>query len=409
MSDPITQSVTSNATALPLAGVRVMDWTRLLPGPWCSQMLADLGAEVIKVERRGVGDPSRHNAPNYREGSVYFHSVNGGKKSLTIDFNAPGARELTKRLIQNADVVIESFGASVAARHGLDGATALDINPKLIHCSISGYGQTGPLAGVPGHDLVVQAATGLLAPGGTMPRMPSVQVADYSGAMMACIGILAALRRRDQYGVGAALEISMFDSMLQLGQIGFASAMARAAGASGEPAMEVWGGNPRYAIYPTRDDRAVAVSLLEERSWRKFCAVIGRPELAAEREDPSLRLSSHGAQTKVYRDAIAAYCAARDADAIEREMSEQNIAIVPVLTPDEALASRHTKHRELFESVPHPAEGRISVLNNPLHRSGLARKERSPAPEMGADSAAILFSLGLSRAEVAELVASEVV
>ncbi len=123
---------------LPLAGIRVLDWTRLLPGPWCSQFLGDLGADVVKVEQRDIVDPSRHNAPSYREGSVYFHSVNGNKKSLTIDLKAPGARALTARLIASSDVMMESFSASVAAKFDIDAASALKINPKLIHCSISG-------------------------------------------------------------------------------------------------------------------------------------------------------------------------------------------------------------------------------------------------------------------------------
>jgi len=409
MLNAVNKLATNSSTALPLAGIRVMDWTRLLPGPWCSQMLADLGAEVIKIEQRGVGDPSRHNAPIYRKGSVYFHSVNGGKKSLTINFNAPGARELTRRLIENADVVMESFSASVAGRHGIDAATALKINPRVVHCSISGYGQTGPLSGVPGHDLVVQAATGLLAPGGTEPYMPGFQVADYAAGLMACVGILVALRRRDQTGIGAALDISMFDSMFQLGQIGLGSAMARAAGFSGKPTMEVWGGNPRYAVYPTRDGKAVAVSLLELRYWRKFCEVIGRPELAAEHEDPSLRLSNHGTRTEAYREAISGYCGRHDRDTIARAMAERDIPVVPILTPDEALASHHARERELFEIVPDPVEGHISVLCNPLHRSGLARKNRTPAPDMGGDNATVLASLGLSSVDIAELTASEAV
>ena len=388
---------------LPLAGIRVLDWSRLLPGPWCSQMLGDLGAEVIKVEQRGAGDPSRHNAPRYRDGSVYFHGVNGNKQSLTIDLKAPGARALTNRLILASDVMLESFSTSVAAKHGIDAATALRINPKLIHCSISGYGQTGSLSSIPGHDLVVQAATGLLAPGNSAPQMPGFQTADYTAGLMACIGILAALRRRDINGVGAALDISMFDSMLQLGQIGLSSAMARFAGASGDPAMEVWGGNPRYALYPTRDGKTIAVSLLESRYWKKFCATIGQPDLAPEYEDPSARLSSHGERTELYRKAIADYCKTRDRDEIARQMAAEDIPVIPVLTPDEALHSPHAGERQLVRTVPHSTEGRITELRNPLHPSGLVRADRTPAPELGADNSAILQRIGFTEAEIAGL------
>lgn len=395
---------------LPLAGIRVLDWTRLLPGPWCSQMLGDLGAEVIKVEHRGVGDVSRHNAPSYKQDSVYFHGVNGGKKSFTIDLTAPRAGEVTRRLIETSDIMMESFSISVAAKYGIDAARAMKVNPKLIHCSISGYGQIGPLSPVPGHDLIVQAATGLLAPGTTATaQMPSFQTADYAAGLMACIGILAALRRRDQFGIGAALDIAMFDSMFNLGLLGFASALARASGATGEPAMEIWGGNPRYDLYPTRDGKTIAVSLLELRYWRKFCEAIGRPELAAEWEDPADRLSSHGALAETYRATIAEYCQARDRDDIARAMAEHDIPVVPVLTPDEALASDHVAQRNLLGRVDHPVEGTIASLNNPLHASGLTRDDRRPAPAMGADNAKILSTIGFTAADIADLIQSETI
>jgi len=392
--------------ALPLAGIRVLDWTRLLPGPWCSQMLSDFGAEVIKVEQRGVGDPSRHNPPRYHDESVYFLSVNGGKKGLTIDLNAPGAKALVRTLITRSDVMMESFSASVAAKHEIDAAAALKINPKLIHCSISGYGQTGPLSPIPGHDLVVQAVTGLLAPGGHTPQMPGFQTADYAAGLMAVVAILAALRRRDRDSIGAALDIAMFDSMLQLGQIGLASALARAAGASGEPRMEVWGGNPRYALYPTKDGKTIAVSLLEGRYWKKFCDLIGRPDLAAGPEDPSARLSSHGTLNVQFREAIAGYCNANDRDTITRAMAERDIPVVPVLTPDEAVASPHAQARGLVRQVAHPNEGTITELRNPLHRSGLVRDMRQPAPSMGANNMEVLKSFGLTETDVQMLAAS---
>ncbi len=394
---------------LPLHGVRILDWTRLLPGPWCTQFLADLGADVIKVEQRGVGDPSRYNAPKYRRNSVYFHNVNGGKRSLTIDLASPKARDMTDRLIEKSDVMIESFSMSVAAKYGIDAAAALRVNPRIVHCSISGYGQTGPLSTVPGHDLVVQAATGLLAPGNVRPQMPSFQTADYAGAMMACIGILAGLRRQEKHGIGAALDISMFDGMFQLGQIGLGSAVARHAGVSGDPMMEVWGGNPRYAVYPTKDGKTIAVSLLELRYWQKFCKAIGRAELAEDYEDPALRHTGHGAMNAVYRAAIADYCLAHNRDEIAAAMAADDIPVIPVLTPDEALASEHVAKRELVARTQNAKEGQIAYLRNPLHASGLATKDRSPAPEMGEHNAEILAELGFTADEIAELAAAQTI
>ena len=360
-------------------------------------MLSDLGAEVIKVEHREHGDPSRHNPPAYREGSVYFHGVNGGKESITIDLNTAGARKLTERLIAGSDVILELFSTSVAAKHGIDAATALRINPKLIYASITGYGQRGPLSSVPGHDLVVQAATGLL----NHALMPGFQTADYAAGMMACIAVLAALRRRDRHGLGAALDIAMFDSMWQLGQIGLGSAMARLAGASGEPTLEAWGGNPRYALYPTRDGKTIAVSLLETRYWRKFCVAIARPELAVEKEDPSARLSSQGEKAEQYRRAIADYCLSYDRDEIARAMAKEDIPVIPVLTPDEAMSSEHVKARGLLRRVKHAQEGEIVELRNPLHPTGLVREQRKPAPALGADNVPVLLRMGFTPDEIA--------
>lgn len=401
--------MTNTEQALPLDGVRILDWTRLLPGPWCTQLLSDLGANVIKVEQREVGDASRHNAPKYKKNSVYFHNVNGGKRSLTVDLTSPNARPMTERLIRNCDIMIESFSTSVAAKYGIDAAAALRINPKLVHCSISGYGQTGPLAPIPGHDLVIQAATGLLAPGNTVPQMPSFQTADYAGAMMACIGILAALRRKEQHGIGAAIDISMFDGMFQLGQIGLGSAIARYAGVSGDPMMEVWGGNPRYALYPTKDKKTVAVSLLELRYWRKFCEVIGRTDLVAKHEDLSTRHTGHGVMNDTYRKAISDYCLAHTRDEIATAMATQNIPVIPVLTPDEALVSEHVLHRELVGRGTHPTDGNIAFLRSPLHLSGLARKNRGAAPEIGEHNDDVLSELGFSPDEIADLTASNTI
>jgi CoA:oxalate CoA-transferase len=394
---------------LPLSGIRVLDWSRLLPGPVCTQLLADFGADVIKVEQRGIGDPSRHNAPKYRKNSVYFHNVNSGKRGLTVDLAAPGARALTDRLIKGCDVMIEAFSTSVAGKYGIDAAAALRLNPKLIHCSISGYGQTGPLATIPGHDLVIQAATGLLAPGNTKPHMPMFQTSDYAGALMACIAIFAALRRRDQHGIGAALDISMFDSMFQVGQIGLGAAVGAYAGASSNTIMEVWGGNPRYAVYATKDGKAVALSLLELRYWQKFCAAIGRPELAPKHEDSAARHSSHGAQGDIYRKAISDYCLAHTRDEIGAMMARQNIPVVPVLTPHEALASEHVKARELIARSQHHIDGDIAYLRNPLHLSGIARKDRGPAPEMGEHNQEVLSELGFTPAEIEELTQSKTI
>lgn len=366
---------------LPLDGIRVADFSRLLPGPWCTQMLADLGAEVIKVERPD-GDPSRHNPPYYTRESVYFCSVNGGKRSLALDLSDPGGRARAHDLIREADVLVESFGRGGAEKLEVDWDRARALNPRLVYCSITGFGQTGALAPVAGHDLAIQAATGLLSLADN--PAPAFQAADYAAGSMAVIAILAALRRRDASGEGAYLDVAMFDALFGMGNIGLASALGRLAGGTGTPVMEVWGGNPRYRTYPTRDGKRVAVCLLEAKIWRRFCDVIGRPDLAFDDEDPAARLSDHGGRAEAFQSAIAAYCLAHDRDEIGARMVALALPVIPVLTPDEAVASEHVRSRGLVEEVPHPSEGRTFALRSGLAGTGITRRNRGPAPLVGA-------------------------
>jgi crotonobetainyl-CoA:carnitine CoA-transferase CaiB-like acyl-CoA transferase len=366
-----------SARTLPLDGIKVADFSRHLPGPWCTQMLGDLGAEVIKVERP-LGDPSRHNAPLYKSESIYFCSVNGGKQSVVLDLSQSADRAEAHRIIAGVDVMVESFGRGGAERLDVHWDRARALNPKLIYCSITGFGQTGALAPIAGHDLAIQAATGLLSLEDT--PAPAFQAADYAAGATATIAILGALRNRDGDGEGAYLDIAMFDSLFGMGNIGLASAIGRLAGGTGTPAMEVWGGNPRYRVYPTRDGKRVAVCLLEAKIWRRFCELIGREDLIFDDEDLGARLSSHGERSSRYFEAIAAYCMGHDRDEIGARMEAMALPVIPVLTPDEAVTSEHVRSRGLVQATEHPTEGRTFSISSGLSASGIARPTRGPAP-----------------------------
>ncbi len=397
---------------LPLEGIRVVDCSRLLPGPWCTQMLADLGADIVKIEQPGLGDPARHNAPFYKDGSVYFHSVNRGKRSLALDLAAPPGREIALKLIARADILVESYRRGVADRLGIGAPAARALNPRLIYCSITGFGQTGPLASIAGHDLVIQAMTGLMGTNlqpGAFPPVPGFQAGDYAGASYALTGILAALLRRHQTNEGCTLDISMFDSLFSMNNVVLTGAMARAAGAPPQAGMEVWGGNPRYATYPTQDGGAVAVSLLEARSWERFCQLVGRPDLVSPDETARDRHSNHGARADLYRTALTCYFGQRSRDAAVAELLAAEIAVCPVVSPDEALAGEHVAARGLVEWIEHPREGRIPQLGNPLAASGLTDTRRRPAPALGADRDDILRELGYDDEQRAGLVRTGVV
>jgi CoA:oxalate CoA-transferase len=369
------QSRPDDQSHLPLHGVKVIDFSRLLPGPWCTQLLGDMGADVIKVERPGDGDPSRHNPPTFHGESVYFTNVNMNKRSVALDLKSKDGRATALRLIKDADVVVESFRAGNTKSLGIDWDSAHALNPGLIYCSITGFGQSGPLSHIAGHDLAIQAMSGIL---GHVPHaMPTFQSADYAAGAVAAIGILGALRKRDKTGRGCYIDLGMLDSLVSMSAMAMTSALSRASGESGEPALEVWGRNPRYAIYPTRDKKHVAVALLEAEVWGRFCRKIGREDLIDESETPSDRVSNHGAKGLVYREVLSALCASRDRDDLTDEMMKDGLPIVPILSPDEAVAHANMKARTLIGTVSVAGKDAV-VMSPPLQGSGLTRKLRRP-------------------------------
>jgi crotonobetainyl-CoA:carnitine CoA-transferase CaiB-like acyl-CoA transferase len=372
---------------LPLEGAKVVDLSRLLPGPWCSQTLGDLGAEVVKIEQPEIGDYSRFNPPNYKEGSVYFHSVNRNKRSIALDLKQAEDLALARRFLRAADIVVESYRPGVTAKLGIDYATVSAENRGVIYCSVTGFGSEGELARLPGHDLSIQGAAGLIGPVkcAGLPVMPAFQVADYAAASYATIAVLAAYIQRTRTGRGRHLDIALYDSTVALSNIVLAGAMARAAGHAGKPELEVWGVNPRYAIYPTRDGKAVTVALLETATWHRFCRFIGRDDLVKE-ESLSDRHSDHGERAAVYRETISAICRAEDRDPLTRRMMAADIPICPAYTPDEVLTSMEAKGRGIVRTLEHPREGRITQVIDPLARAGLADPARQLAGGLGEHS-----------------------
>jgi crotonobetainyl-CoA:carnitine CoA-transferase CaiB-like acyl-CoA transferase len=391
----------AGGSSLPLSGIIVADFSRLLPGPWCTQMLGDFGATVIKVEQRGVGDPSRYNPPRYRDESVYYRSVNANKQGISLDLTKPEGVEVAHRLLRKADVMVESFRPAVCVKLKIDYATVHKLNSRAIYCAISGFGQSGPLSHIPGHDLVVQAMTGVLrAPqNGEAFTLPPFQAADYAAGAMACIGILAALRQRDYTGTGCYLDVSMFESMMHMANISLLPGLSILAGGTGQPRLEAWGANPRYSVYPTRDGGYVAVSLLEAKLWAVFCNVIGRADLISASESQQDRHSDHGERAALYREAIADYCLSKDRDDLTADLCAKGVPILPVLAPEEAVKSAHVVARDIAGVVNDDREGQIAELRNPFRSSSLARQERTPAPAFGEDGVHVLGMLGYSKSE----------
>lgn len=377
---------------LPLHGIRVADFSKLLPGPWGTQMLADLGADVIKVEMT-TGDPSRHDGPRLRINSAYFASVNRNKRSIVLDLRSSDGLAAAHKLIASCDVVVETFAVGGAARLGIGYEDVRHLREDMIYCSISGFGQTGPLAGAAGHDLMVQASSGMLGVGGGV--MPAFQAGDYAAAANAVSGVLAALYRRSATGCGAYLDIAMSDSVMAMGQIALGAALADASGSETGAPIQVWGGNPRYALYATRDGKRMAVSLLEPRLWAKFCQFIGRPDLVFE-ERPEDRHSNHGERATLYRAALQTFIGQHDAADLDRLMQAQGITVCEVRSAADALANEHARARGVVYVEHDPRDGDVLRLGSALAGSGLVDTRRRLPPMLGEHTEEVLAELGIA-------------
>jgi crotonobetainyl-CoA:carnitine CoA-transferase CaiB-like acyl-CoA transferase len=347
----------------PLAGLKVLDLTTLLPGPMATLMLAAAGAEVLKVERPG-GDDMRRYPPLWHGVGAAFQILNPGRRSVTLDLKTPeGARQL-HAMLEDTDILVEQFRPGIMEKLGFGYTTVSAAHPRLIYCSISGYGQDGPRAQEAGHDLNYIGNTGLLAlqPGpADRPVVPPALVADIGGGTFpAVINILLALRRRDQTGQGCRLDIAMTDAMFAFAWHAFACHSATGK-APAPGASEFVGGSPRYRLYPARDGRIVACAALEDHFWARFCKIIGlAPELADDRRDADAT-----------GRAVAALIAARPASEWEPLFAAADCCVTIVRSLDEALADPHFVARGLFGTAREDGSlPPLPVPIAPVFRSG---------------------------------------
>jgi alpha-methylacyl-CoA racemase len=344
----------------PLAGIRVVDFSTLLPGPLASLILAEAGAEVIKVERPGQGDELRNYEPRFGAASAGFALLNRGKRSIALDLKASGAKERLMPLLRSADVLIEQFRPGVMDRLGLGYAALAAINPRLVYCSITGYGQSGPKAQVAAHDLNYLAETGLLhlaaGPDGA-PVVPPALIADIAaGSYPAALNILLALRARDATGRGCHLDIAMTDHLFPL--MWWALGQGFGAGRWPQPGRELLtGGSPRFQIYPTADARFLAAAPLEQRFWQRFAELIGlEPPLRADRRAPE-------ATTARVREVIRG----QDAAHWQARFAGEDVCCNLVASLEEAVRDPHFVGRGLFAGVLTDGAGRfIPALPVPL-------------------------------------------
>ncbi|HOW86526.1 MAG TPA: CaiB/BaiF CoA-transferase family protein [Candidatus Aminicenantes bacterium] len=383
--------------ASPLAGVRILDLSRLLPGPFCTMLLADLGAEVIKIEDLEGGDYMRAFPPFIDGRSAYFLALNAGKKSLAVNLKAPAGRDLFLRLAATAGVIVESFRPGAVDRLGVGYAAARAVNPRVVYCSISGFGQDGPDRDRAGHDLDFISRAGLLSLCGwpeARPAIPPVQIADLSSAMYAAAGILAYLRESERTGQGAHLDIGMLDSAMSWMVMPLGDYAAGERGGRGR--LPLSGQHPCYNVYKTRDGRDISLAAIEPKFWNAFCGAVGRDDLRP------LQFSGKEEDLALFEALFAGRTAAEWTELLRA--TDCCCQVVPVL--DEVLRDPHIRHRGLVIGPPPGGTGALRP-GHPLRARDAA--DAGPCPGHGQHTAEILAGLGLAAAEIEGLEAAGVV
>ncbi len=384
----------------PLTGIRVLDFSKVLAGPLSAQWLGDLGAEVIKIEPPG-GDDTR-GWPPFRggEGAVYL-ATNRNKRSLVLDLKTEAGQAAARRMVAQADVLIESYATGVAERLGIGAEAMRALNPRLIYCSISGFGRTGPLAKGLGYDVILQAFSGIMAMtgerGGGPIRSPFSPI-DQSTGLNAFSGILAALLERNRTGQGCRLEVSLFETAVAM--LGYSLGIYWEKAALPE---KCGSGHESLCPYQAFDasDRPVLIGIASDNLWRRFAAGIGRPELA---EDPRFRSNAdrvtNMAETVALMQAIVA---TRTADEWVAFCAEVGIPCSAINTIADMLAHPHTAARGIVLDYLHPALGPMRTIGQPIQFDGTPRSVARPPPALGEHSREVLESFGFDATEIAAL------
>lgn len=396
MSSPTTISNGGGrgADAPPLAGLKVLDLSRLLPGPFATMVLAQLGAQVDKIEDPSGGDYLRLMPPQVGGMNAVFHALNRGKRSVVLDLKRPEARAALLRLAVGYDVLVESFRPGVLDRLGLGYDQLREKNPRLVYCAITGYGQTGPLAQRAGHDLDYLARAGVLGltgPEGGPPQVPGVQVADVGGgALFAVAGILAALTARAVSGEGRFVDVSMCEGALTFGLLGLMSrygGMGKLAGAD-----VLGGGIAAYNTYRTKDGKAVALAALEPKFWGAFCSGVGLPF--------DLQALAPGPHQPACKRKVAELIGARTRDEWASFAAGHDCCLEPVLEPDELPGDAQHAARKVFTTATLADGATLPMARTPL---AAPMANAQPAPRHGEHTREVLAEAGLSADELSAL------
>ncbi|SAL84154.1 formyl-CoA transferase [Caballeronia terrestris] len=391
-----------NPTRDALSGLRIIDLTRVLAGPFCTMMLADMGAEVIKIEQPGKGDDTRHFAPFQNGESAYYMNLNRGKQGITLDLKGQG-KEIFLDLVRKADVVVENFRPGTMDKLGLGYDTLKEINPKLVYAAVSGFGDSGPYRLRPGYDIIGQAMGGLMSttgwPGGE-PTRSGTAMADVLAGLSVTIGILSALRHRDQIGVGQKVDVALVDSVVASLEI-----ITQIYLTDGRIPERI--GNRYESCYPydsfTAKDGSVVIAAANDKLWRLVCHAIEQPELAFdERFDTNAKRVERHAEIKLL---IESWTRSHNVDDVVETMLAAGVPASPINTVDRLVRDPHIAGaRQMFVDMEHPKAGKTKLTGCHIKLSATPAHLRSPAPQLGEHNAAVFGGLlGLTADELAQL------
>jgi crotonobetainyl-CoA:carnitine CoA-transferase CaiB-like acyl-CoA transferase len=386
----------------PLQGVKILDFTRILAGPFATQILGDLGAEIIKVEPPGHGDETRTYAP-FREGeSHYFLAINRSKKSIVVDLKKPEGREVILDLVRTVDIVVENFRPGVLDKLGLGYDTLSKTNPRLIHCAISGFGLDGPLRNKPSFDIVTQALTGAMSVNGERGRTPvklGLPLGDMVGGVFSPVAILAALHERSVTGHGTLIDISLYDGLM--GMLGYLPQLHFFTGREPEPTGSSHPHIVPYGSYEAKDG-PILVACLTQSFWVKLVQAIGRPELAAEADYATM---ADRVRNRAAVDAIVAAAIRQRTVAEWEQIFEQgDVPHAPVLKIGQALSQPHAKAREMIVTTEHKKLGPLDLVGRPVKFPGRPQTPLAPPPVLGEHTESVLReTLGYSDEKIRAL------
>jgi len=395
----------------PLEGIKVLDLSRVLAGPWCTQLLADLGAEVTKIERPGAGDDTRHWGPPWHgEGdervAAYFLSCNRGKKSAAIDFGSPEGAALVRKLAEQADVVVENFKVGGLEKFGLDAKSLRAVNPRLVYASITGFGQDGPYADRAGYDYIIQGMGGLMSitglpdgvPGGG-PMRVGVAVVDLFTGLYTCVAILSALYRREKSGEGAHIDMALFDT-----QVAMLANQASNALISGKDPPRQGNTHPNIVPYQPFDsaDQPIIIAIGNERQFARLAEICGHPEWASDE-----RFASNGARV-ANRDEMVRLVSLAIAQRPAAEWLEQleaaGIPAGPINRISQALNDVQAQHRQMIRTI-----AGVPLVGSPLRLDGERADSDLPPPALGEHTVEVLAELGIGSAQIEALRSAQVI